>query len=175
MFDSTPLFAKYLNAEPQTYSSIASALVRMWFPGVAERLEEVAQVWKQTRGLEPMFGLFWNFCINGIYPDMQRVHCAPHADRQNFLGVCVIQVYCLPGCELGILIPPFHTEGPFTRSIQSCSAKLAGGLGARGNCSTPSWSVCHLPLPPLHHSCMSPTNHCHVHTHFQHRFLTRRA
>jgi hypothetical protein len=48
-------------------------------------------------GITPQFGLFWNFCINGIFPDQLRIHTEPHADPKNVVGVCVIFVYLIPG------------------------------------------------------------------------------
>ncbi|KAK6997014.1 hypothetical protein R3P38DRAFT_3069310 [Favolaschia claudopus] len=52
---------------------------------------------KQRHGIEPMFGLFWNFCLNVVLPGQRRIHCDPHADMKNQIGVCVLLIYLLEG------------------------------------------------------------------------------
>jgi hypothetical protein len=73
------------------------SVVRLMFPGVAERFLKSAEWHKEKHGIEPLFGLFWNFRINGLFPGQKRVHCLPHADAKNIVGVCVLVVYQLPG------------------------------------------------------------------------------
>jgi hypothetical protein len=52
------------------------------FPGVAQRFDRSAK-WYRERGLEPLFGIYWNLCINAAFPKQPRVHCGPHADRKT--------------------------------------------------------------------------------------------
>ena len=68
------------------------------FPGIAERFRCCASWHKERHGIEPMFGLFWNFCLNGIFIDQKRVHCKPHADSKNPIGVCALMTYITWGC-----------------------------------------------------------------------------
>ena len=74
-------------------------VVRQVFPGVAERFDKCSQ-WHKERGVEPLFGVYWNLCINAAFPNQVRIHCGPHADRKNIVGICTLLVYELPGCEL---------------------------------------------------------------------------
>ncbi|KAF8164561.1 hypothetical protein K438DRAFT_1984496 [Mycena galopus ATCC 62051] len=69
------------------------------FPGVAERFLKDAAWHKERYGIEPLFGLFWNFCVNAWFVNggQKRIHCYPHADRKNQIGVCVLVIYLLPG------------------------------------------------------------------------------
>ncbi|KAF8211027.1 hypothetical protein K438DRAFT_1959230 [Mycena galopus ATCC 62051] len=52
------------------------------FPGVAERFLKDAAWHKERYGIEPLFGLFWNFCVNAWFVNggQKRIHCHPHAD-----------------------------------------------------------------------------------------------
>ncbi|KAJ2912687.1 hypothetical protein MD484_g7727, partial [Candolleomyces efflorescens] len=73
--------------------------LRTFFPNVAERYQRCADWHKAKYGVSPLFGLFWNFCINGIFPDQLRIHTVPHGDPKNVIGACVIFVYVKPGFE----------------------------------------------------------------------------
>ncbi|KIY53299.1 hypothetical protein FISHEDRAFT_69150 [Fistulina hepatica ATCC 64428] len=77
-------------------NGMASALVETYFPGVAARFRN-NHVWMKDRhGISPLFGLFWNYCVNHALPDLgvPRVFCAPHADWKNLaIAVCAIFVY----------------------------------------------------------------------------------
>ncbi|KLO07599.1 hypothetical protein SCHPADRAFT_1001543 [Schizopora paradoxa] len=69
------------------------------YPNVVARFLKSA-AWHETKyGIKPYFGYFWNLCINGISPGMDRVHCAPHVDAKNPVAICALYVYCLPGYE----------------------------------------------------------------------------
>ncbi|KAF8216690.1 hypothetical protein K438DRAFT_1747874 [Mycena galopus ATCC 62051] len=72
------------------------------FPGVAERFLKDAAWHKERYGIEPLFGLFWNFCVNAWFVNggQKRIHCHPHADRKNQIGVCVLVIYLLPGFDI---------------------------------------------------------------------------
>ena len=72
--------------------------MRQVFPGVAERFDKSAR-WYKERGVEPLFGVYWNLCINAAFPKQARVHCGPHADQKNIVGICTLLVYELPGGE----------------------------------------------------------------------------
>ncbi len=77
--------------------------MRFYYPGVVARFQKSAAWHKERYGIKPHFGYFWNMCINGIFPGMDRVHCLPHADAKNPIGICVLYVYCLPGCKSAML------------------------------------------------------------------------
>ena len=70
--------------------------MRQVFPGVAERFDKSAE-WYRKRGIEPLFGVYWNLCINATFPNQVRIHCGPHADRKNIVGICTLLVYEFPG------------------------------------------------------------------------------
>ncbi|KAJ2911712.1 hypothetical protein MD484_g8699, partial [Candolleomyces efflorescens] len=72
-------------------------LLHAFFPSIALRYQRCADWHHSKYGVRPLFGLFWNFCINGIFPDQTRVHTDPHADPKNVVGVCIIFVYVKPG------------------------------------------------------------------------------
>ncbi len=72
-------------------------MVKLIFPGVAKRFDTSAQWHKETYDIEPLFGYFWNLCINGLFPGQKRIHCLPHADAKNIIGVCLLAIYELPG------------------------------------------------------------------------------
>ncbi|KAF8236818.1 hypothetical protein L208DRAFT_1524221, partial [Tricholoma matsutake] len=57
------------------------------FPGVAEHFNESSS-WYKKRGIAPLFGVYWNLCINTSFPNQVQIHCGPHADRKNIVGVC---------------------------------------------------------------------------------------
>ena len=85
-------------------SGWASSVVRLIFPGIADRFNRSAEWHKEHNpGVEPMFGLFWNLCINAWFPGGRRIHTTPHSDSKNPVGVCILLVYVLPGCESSLL------------------------------------------------------------------------
>jgi hypothetical protein len=43
-------------------------VVRQVFPRVAERFDKSAD-WHRKRGVEPLFGMYWNLCINTTFPN----------------------------------------------------------------------------------------------------------
>lgn len=77
------------------YSGLVTRLVTDIFPGVAARFLADAKWHKKRYGIEPMFGLFWNLCLNAWFPGQGRIHCDPHADKKNQIGVCVLLIYVL--------------------------------------------------------------------------------
>ena len=50
--------------------------------------------------MRPLFGLFWCLCINWSFPGQKRVHCKPHVDSKNVVGVCALVIYEIPGMLL---------------------------------------------------------------------------
>ncbi|KAF7339086.1 hypothetical protein MVEN_01985000 [Mycena venus] len=72
-------------------------IVTILFPGIAARFLADAQWHKGRYGIAPMFGLFWNLCLNACFRGRRRIHCGPHADRKNQIGVCVLLIYVLKG------------------------------------------------------------------------------
>jgi hypothetical protein len=62
------------------------------FPLLAKRIQACAD----ALGIQPLYGFFFNFCLNAARPShhINRVHCSPHVDWKNLaIGVCVIFVY----------------------------------------------------------------------------------
>jgi hypothetical protein len=68
-------------------------IVAQVFPGVAARFLADAAWHKERYGISPMFGLFWNLCLNAWFPGQGRIHCRPHADKKNQIGVYVLLIY----------------------------------------------------------------------------------
>ncbi|PPQ98313.1 hypothetical protein CVT26_013513, partial [Gymnopilus dilepis] len=88
-FCNTPIFKRL--------SRLVSELVVTIFPGVALRAVKSA-VWHEARnGIKPLFGLYWNFCINGMFHGQKRIFTSPHADAKNIVGICAVVVYAIPG------------------------------------------------------------------------------
>ncbi|KAJ7845546.1 hypothetical protein B0H14DRAFT_2584670 [Mycena olivaceomarginata] len=77
-------------------SKFVSKQVELVFPGVAEEFRNDAAAHYQRHGIRPMFGLFWNFCLNTYFPGQERVHCLPDSDKKNQIGVYVVLTYALP-------------------------------------------------------------------------------
>ncbi|KAF8205241.1 hypothetical protein K438DRAFT_1932129 [Mycena galopus ATCC 62051] len=71
------------------------------FPGVAQRFRADAEWHKERYGIKPLFGLFWNFCLNAYIPSAGQVrgHSYPHGDTKNQVSVCVLLVHVLEGFE----------------------------------------------------------------------------
>lgn len=65
------------------------------FPRIVSRYKECHNNILATYGIKPMYGLFYNFCLNGSIPGVvDRVYCEPHVDWKNIaIGVCLIFVY----------------------------------------------------------------------------------
>jgi hypothetical protein len=72
-------------------------LVQLAFPGVADRIQKSLEWHSKKYGIKPLFGLFWNMCINSAFEGQKRVHCKPHCDSKNVVGVCAVLVYVLLG------------------------------------------------------------------------------
>ncbi|KAJ7177430.1 hypothetical protein C8R43DRAFT_1118422 [Mycena crocata] len=63
-----------------------SDIVRLVWPGLALRFEiEREAAWhKKKYGITPLFGYFWNFCVNAVFPGQKRIHTGPwHVDFKN--------------------------------------------------------------------------------------------
>ena len=89
---SNEIFPSFVQAEPPLRRWVTS-VVELMFPGVAQRFRKCADWHQKTYGFGPLFGLFFNLCINTCFPGQRRVHCAPHADSKNIVGVCVLVIY----------------------------------------------------------------------------------
>ncbi|KAJ7471508.1 hypothetical protein B0H11DRAFT_1919678 [Mycena galericulata] len=59
------------------------SVVRAVWPGIAADMEEEAEWHFKKYGIRPLFGYFWNFCLNAAFPGQARVHTWPHADCKN--------------------------------------------------------------------------------------------
>jgi hypothetical protein len=51
----------------------------------------------QEQGIVLLFGVYWNLCINAAFSGQLNIHCTPHIDRKNIVGICTLLVYELPG------------------------------------------------------------------------------
>lgn len=61
---------------------------------MAARMEAINKKVKERFGLDPMFDLFWNFCVNAPYPGVPEVKCRPHVDAMNgAILLCAVLVY----------------------------------------------------------------------------------
>ena len=59
-------------------------------------MKDVNATVERRYGIKPLFGVFWNFCVNAPYPKagVKEVICRPHIDAMNVaIGVCVVLVY----------------------------------------------------------------------------------
>ncbi len=75
-------------------SQVAASIVKYEFPGIFERYTECSKYMKSHFGIGPMFGCFFNFCINMSRPGVPRVMCEPHVDKSNLaVGVCLLLIY----------------------------------------------------------------------------------
>ncbi|KAJ6530695.1 hypothetical protein B0H19DRAFT_1384612 [Mycena capillaripes] len=72
-----------------------SDLVELVFPGVAARFKADAAWHKARYDIEPLFGLFWNLCLNARFRGQRRIHCKPHADAKNTIGICALLIFIL--------------------------------------------------------------------------------
>ncbi|KAJ7453566.1 hypothetical protein B0H11DRAFT_2245200 [Mycena galericulata] len=79
----------------QRIISWVSRIVKLVFPGVAASFEKEAAALFLKYGIRPLFGYFWNFCLNAILEGQLRIHSFPHADRKNRIGVCCLLIYIL--------------------------------------------------------------------------------
>ncbi|KAJ7158204.1 hypothetical protein C8R43DRAFT_847771, partial [Mycena crocata] len=70
-----------------------STMVRIVWPGLAARCDEDIDFHRNEYGIEPLFSLFWNFCLNAPFPGQHRIHTGPHVDFKNQIGVCIVLTY----------------------------------------------------------------------------------
>lgn len=65
------------------------------FPLIVARYKECHRIIWDNYKIKPMYGLFYNFCLNGAWPGKaDRVYCEPHVDWKNIaIGVCLVFVY----------------------------------------------------------------------------------
>ena len=112
------------------HSGFIQSTLEIAFPAVAKRYRESAAWHKATYGIEPLFGGFWNFCLNGIFEGHDRIQCRPHADAKNPVGICVLMVYVLPGGEyLSVLnLLPSNKGMQLTSTTRSVLGWLSGKL-----------------------------------------------
>jgi hypothetical protein len=62
-----------------SYSRWVEWVVCEVFPGVARHFDESVK-WFQEQGIEPLFGVYWNLCINATFQKQPQIHCDPHVD-----------------------------------------------------------------------------------------------
>ncbi|KAJ7681577.1 hypothetical protein B0H17DRAFT_1205705 [Mycena rosella] len=72
-----------------------SDVVEIVFPGIAHQFKQDAKWHEECYGIKPLFGLFWNLCFNAWFHDQRSIHCGPHADKKNQVGICLLLIYIL--------------------------------------------------------------------------------
>ncbi|KIY52362.1 hypothetical protein FISHEDRAFT_56092 [Fistulina hepatica ATCC 64428] len=80
------------------YNGMANALLETYFPGIAARCKVNRDYVKKKYGIQPMYGNYWNFCINAALPNkgVYLVDCEPHADAKNVaIMMCILFIYGL--------------------------------------------------------------------------------
>jgi hypothetical protein len=65
------------------------------FLGVAGHFDKLAEYYHEN-GIELLIGVYWNLCMNAAFPEQPCVHCGPHVDQKNIVGICILLVYELP-------------------------------------------------------------------------------
>lgn len=80
------------------------------FPEIVARYKQCHKAIESQHGVAPMYGLFYNFCLNGAWPGKtDRVYCEPHVDWKNIaIGVCLIFVYGESTQQVHMRDPVFH-------------------------------------------------------------------
>ncbi|KAJ3860035.1 hypothetical protein EV359DRAFT_85743 [Lentinula novae-zelandiae] len=75
-------------------SAYGCEILKAHFPAIAKRYQDSINYMRLKYGIEAMFGLFFNFCLNAPRKGVKRVFCKPHVDWKNIaFGVCMIYVY----------------------------------------------------------------------------------
>jgi hypothetical protein len=125
--------------------------VRLIFPGVARRFFECAEWHQEKYGFTPIFGLFFCLCINATFPGQKRVHCHPHADSKNVVGVCASLIYCIPGafsCQFKNKLPLTPEAGkPFDHKRKTWLVLWEAGVIIE----LPPWVAAIYPSSLLYH------------------------
>lgn len=77
------------------FSGMVTSLLITYFPGVAKWYHNCAEAMQKHYGIRPLFGLFWNLCVNAPWPVTNKpgVICGPHADRKNVPAICALFTY----------------------------------------------------------------------------------
>ncbi|KAJ7826160.1 hypothetical protein B0H13DRAFT_1918264 [Mycena leptocephala] len=60
-----------------------SNIMLLFFPGLCARIEEKACL----HGIQPLFGYFWNLCVNACFEGQGAIMTDPHADSKNQIGL----------------------------------------------------------------------------------------
>ena len=88
------------------FSHLASDQFQSNFPELAARFKSVSQVNEKVYKIKPLFGYWYNLCINAprfcwhgkTEADTSDVLCAPHIDAENWaVYLCCIFIYSLKG------------------------------------------------------------------------------
>ncbi|KAJ7226363.1 hypothetical protein B0H12DRAFT_1077795 [Mycena haematopus] len=112
------------------YRKFVSGVIRIAFPGIAARFEKDAEWHFQRYGIRPMFGYFWNFCWNAVFPGQARVHAFPHADYKNQVGVCSILTYITKSGGLEVVYTALDVDKP---TPQNSTPAVPGDEAGRGS------------------------------------------
>ena len=78
------------------HSGFVGGCLRSNFLDMYEVIQTQNKAIKDKYGVEPPFGIFWNFCVNGPWraEGINRVFCEPHVDAMNgAVMLCAVMVY----------------------------------------------------------------------------------
>lgn len=114
------------------------------FPGIRNRYMQAADYMKRQYGIAPMYGLYWNFCLNWGRGS-QFVKCLPHVDAMNIaIGLCSIFIFGEP--PRTVCCMTFSFVAHQASSIRQRSAGCAFGMPKYlSNCHLVSCSPIHPP------------------------------
>lgn len=63
--------------------------MRLIFPGITKQFDEDVR-W---HNIKPLFGYFWNLCINARFDGQASISTGPHSDSKNTINVCLMLIY----------------------------------------------------------------------------------
>ncbi|KAJ3846237.1 hypothetical protein EV368DRAFT_89341 [Lentinula lateritia] len=67
----------------QRLTAYGCEILKAHFPAIVKRYQDSINCMKKEYGIDAMFGLFFNFCLNAPREGVRRVFCKPHVDWKN--------------------------------------------------------------------------------------------
>ncbi len=80
----------------QPYSNLVTDIMNTRFPALAQRVYDCEASLRAQKldYAKPLFGCFYNYCINGPQGEVKGVSTEPHVDGKNLaLMFCCIFIY----------------------------------------------------------------------------------
>lgn len=93
------------------FRNFVCSVIAQHFPELTAHIVETNARLKSRFGVDPPFGLFWNFCVNAPYPKagVREVICEPHVDAMNgAILLCAVLVYYVGPGESNCCIQPLR-------------------------------------------------------------------